>query len=61
MGTVEHLDGNPFAHSYVFMTCPNCGAQAQLVRAVKAPHLKSEARTYVCDSCHQQTDLIVAA
>jgi hypothetical protein len=60
MTTVEHLYDNPFAHSQFFMSCPNCRSQAQLMRTEKTTDSKSEVRIYVCDTCLQKTELIVA-
>lgn len=52
----DELD--PFKPSYIFARCPKCGAEAKLWRKVKFPKRK-RVRTYECETCHYEAEVIV--
>jgi hypothetical protein len=41
------------------VTCQHCGADAHLAQMSPHPELNAELRTFVCDRCGKQTELIV--
>ena len=42
------------------IACPHCGAQAHLMlRSPLGDGRKDELRTFKCDDCHKQTEMVV--
>jgi hypothetical protein len=51
----------PFEEGYLFMTCPKCGAETNLMRLEKFPDFKGEIRVYQCSNCHHNNEVIGSA
>jgi DNA-directed RNA polymerase subunit RPC12/RpoP len=53
--------GNPFEEGNLFMVCPKCGTETELMRLEKFPDFKGEIRVYKCSNCHHNNEVIVPA